>query len=77
MYLAAAEDVSDQVDPVEWWKAHAGDLKNWTKALRLVILVQPSSTTAERVFSIFSQSFFATADIIIRRLYSTICNVTQ
>ena len=44
-------------DPVEWWKAHAGDLKNWVKASRLVILVQPSSAAAERVFSILSQSF--------------------
>ena len=35
MYLATAEDVTDQVvDPVEWWKAHAGDLKNWTEISR-------------------------------------------
>ena len=73
MYLAAAKDVSDQVDPVEWWKAHAGVLKNWAKASRLVILVQPSSATAERVFSILSQPFFATTGITItRRLYSVI-----
>ena len=56
MYLAAAEDVSDQVE-VEWWKAHAGDLKTGQKPPDFVISVQPLSVTAERIFSILSQSF--------------------
>ena len=31
-YLAAAEDVSDEVDVLEWWKSHDnnGKLPNWT-----------------------------------------------
>ena len=51
-YLAVAEDASNQTEPIAWWKSHEADLQNWTKALRLVLLVQPSSAAAERVFSI-------------------------
>ena len=32
-YLAVAEDVSSQTEPIAWWKSHEADLKNWTKAL--------------------------------------------
>ena len=51
-YLAVAEDVS-----IAWWKSHEADLQNWTKALRLVLLVQPLSAAAERVFSNSFSSF--------------------
>ena len=33
------------------------DLQNWTKALRLVLLVQPSSAPAESFFPNFINSF--------------------
>ena len=58
-YLAAAEDVSDKVDVIEWWKSHeeSGRLPNWTRTCRLVFLVQPSSAAAERVFSLLTNSF--------------------
>lgn len=56
-YLAAAEDVSDQSDPIAWWKSHENDLPHWAHAFQLVILVQPSSAAAERVFSLPSNSF--------------------
>ena len=49
-YLAVAEDVSSQTEPIAWWKSHEADLQNWTKALRLVLLVQPSSAAAESLF---------------------------
>ena len=57
MYLAAAEDVSSQTDPIAWWKSHEADLPNWAKVCRLMLLVQPSSAASERVFSILSNSF--------------------
>ena len=73
MYLAADEDVSDQiVDPVEWWKAHAGDLKNWAKTSRQ----SSHHLQQQKGYFLYFYSLFATAEIIIRRLYSTICNVT-
>ena len=42
-----------------WWKRqrHANDLPHWLKACKILLLVQPSSVAAERVFSILSNSF--------------------
>ena len=57
LYLAAAEDVSPQADPVQWWKSHKADLPKWAEACGIVLLMQPSSAAAERVFSILSNSF--------------------
>ena len=58
-YLAAAEDVSDKADVLKWWKNHEenGRLANWTRACRMIVLVQPSSAAAERVFSMLANSF--------------------
>ena len=56
-YMAASEDVSTDIDPVAWWKNHAIELPNWAAAFRLVLLVQPSSAAAERVFSILQCCF--------------------
>ena len=36
-----------------------GTLPNWTRSCRLVLLVQPSSGAAERVFSVLTNSFSA------------------
>ena len=49
-YIAASEDVPTDINPVAWWKSHALELPKWANALRLVLLVQPSSAAAERVF---------------------------
>lgn len=58
-YIAAAEDVSSEIDPMMWWKSHEAELPKWANACKLVVLVQPSSAAAERVFSILSSSFTA------------------
>ena len=57
-YLAAAEDVSTEIDPVAWWKRHTTELPKWAEAFRSILLVQSSSAAAERVFSIL-QGFTA------------------
>ena len=49
-YMAVSEDVSTDINA--WWKSHAMELPKWANAFRLVLLVQPSSAAAERVFSI-------------------------
>ena len=54
-YIAAAAGVSTEIDPISWWKNHATELPNWATAFRAVILVQPSSAAAERVFSILQR----------------------
>ena len=54
-YMAANEDVPrlpTDTNPVAWWKSHAMEFPKWANAFRLVLLVQPSSAAAERVFSI-------------------------
>ena len=50
--MVASEDVPTDINPVAWWKSHAMELPKWANAFRLVLLVQPSSAAAERVFSI-------------------------
>lgn len=56
-YLAASEDIDASYDPLEFWKRHRSSLPGWAAALLKVLLVQPSSAAAERVFSILKQSF--------------------
>ena len=56
-YFAAAEDVSEQVDAIGWWNGHKSNLPKWASAFKLLILVQPSSAAAERVFSLLTSSF--------------------
>ena len=56
-YLATVADVSDEIDPVEWWSRASPELPNWSKAARQILLVQPLSASAERVFSLLARSF--------------------
>ena len=56
-YIAAVEDVSSDVDIAKWWNNHQNDLPAWAEACKLVLLVQPSSASAERVFSLLENSF--------------------
>ena len=58
-YVAAAQDVviEQEEKKVEWWQAHADRLPNWSMAVKKILLVQPSSAAAERVFSILAASF--------------------
>ena len=53
--MAASEDVPSfptDINPVALWKSNAMELPKCDNAFRLVMLVQPSSAAAERVFSI-------------------------
>lgn len=56
-YLARVADLDKEFDPVEWWKINATTLQHWSIAAQKVILVQPSSAAAERVFSLLKASF--------------------
>ena len=53
MYMAASEDVSTEIDLIAWWKRHAIELPKWANAFKRVLLVQPSSAAAERVFQFY------------------------
>ena len=52
-----AEDVSPSIDKNDWWMKHETELFHWSKACKIVLLVQPSSAAAEQVFSLLSNSF--------------------
>ena len=56
-YLSKAEDVNASVDLLDWWKNAQIDLPTWSSAAMKVLLVQPSSASAERVFSLLNSSF--------------------
>ena len=55
MYMAASEDVSTEIDLIAWGTRHAIELPKWANAFKKVLLVQPSSAAAERVFSILQR----------------------
>ena len=57
IYLAKAADVSPETDTLLWWQNHSTYLPYWSSALKDVLLVQPSSAAAERVFSLLKASF--------------------
>ena len=40
-----------------WWKKNEKVLPNWSSTCKSVLLLQPSSAAAERVFSILTNSF--------------------
>ena len=65
-YMAAAEDVviPTEEKKVEWWCGHKEQLPRWASAVKQILLVQPSSATAKRVFSILRASFNALVDYL-------------
>ena len=54
MYVAAVEDISPDIDILQWWKNHQNDLPRWSAAF---ISVKPSSAASEQVFSLLTNSF--------------------
>ena len=58
-YVAKAHNfiMACEEDKVNWWRQHSDRSPHWSFAVMKVILVQPSSAAAERVFSIINSSF--------------------
>lgn len=63
-YLAAADGVTVtcEDDKVTWWAAHADNLPHWSSLVKTLLLIQPSSASAERAFSILTNVFNAQQD---------------
>ena len=57
LYLATAEDIYPSYEPLLFCKRHENDLPQWSSAARKVLLIQPSSASSERVFSLLRNSF--------------------
>ena len=70
-YLAKAADIDAELDPLVWWKAHSVDLPHWSTAAADVLLVQPSSAAAERVFSLLKASFGPQQDVTLNDYIQT------
>ena len=64
--VAKAADVSSDMDPLEWWKLHSSELPSWSSAAKKALLVQPSSGSAERVFSLLKSSFGDQQDLSLK-----------
>ena len=47
---------------VTWWAAHADTLPHWSSVVKTLLLIQPSSVSAERAFSILANAFNAQQD---------------
>ena len=56
-YLARVADLSEEFDPVEWWRLNSTTLPCLSTCARKIFLIQPSSAAAERVFSLLKASF--------------------
>ena len=58
-YLAATDGVSLSSDDAKlaWWAAHSKTLPNWSALVKKLLLLQPSSASAERVFSLLNNAF--------------------
>ena len=57
-YLAMAGGalIETEEGKVQWWATHAVALPNWSAAVKKILLVQPSSALAERVFSLLQNA---------------------
>ena len=66
LYTAKAVGVSVQVDTWTWWQDNSAKLPHWGAAARTVVLVQPSSTTAERIFLLIKASFNSQQDVTLQ-----------
>ena len=58
-YLAIADGAAIETEEgkVQWRATHADALPNWSAAVKKIFLVQPSSASAERVFSLLQNAF--------------------
>ena len=58
-YLSIADGAAIETEEgkVQRWATHATALPNWSAAVKKILLVQPSSASAERVFSLPQNAF--------------------
>ena len=58
-YLAKADGVqmTSESDKIAWWSSNSETLPHWSAVVKKVLLVQPNSAAAERVFSVMESLF--------------------
>ena len=65
-YLARAHSIADGIDPIRWWKENEAELPFWSAAAKLILLMQPSSASSEKVFSILTTAFGHLQDLALQ-----------
>jgi hypothetical protein len=65
--LAIADGVAIETEEgkVKWWSDHEITLPFWSTAVKKIMLVQPSSAPAERVFSLLQNAFNKQQDVAL------------
>ena len=58
-YLAAADGVvmANEEEKLAWWAAQSDTLPHWAGVVKKLLVIQPSSASAERVFSLLKNAF--------------------
>lgn len=58
-YLATADGVAmtNDDEKLAWWAGHSKILPNWSAVVKKLLLLQPSSASSERAFSLMNNSF--------------------
>ena len=55
-YLTAAGVVmADEEEKLAWWAANSARLPHWASLVKKLLLIQPSSASAERTFSLICE----------------------
>ena len=59
LYLAASDGVTVtcEDDKLTWYTNHKDNLPHWSSLIKKLLFIQPSSTSAERAFSLLTNSF--------------------
>ena len=65
-YIARADGIAANAHPVEWWKVNEADLPFWSAVAKLILLIQPSSASSERVFSVLTTLFGHLQDLVLQ-----------
>ena len=55
--MADGAVIETEEGKVQWWATHYIALPNWSAAVKKILLVQPGSASAERVFSLLQNAF--------------------
>ena len=77
-YLAIADGAAIETEEgkVQWWATHAAALPNWSAAVKKILFVQPSSASAERVFSLLQNAFSKQQEAALEETVGNIGHVT-
>lgn len=53
----AGASLTCEDDKLTWWANHKDTLPHWSSLVKKLLLIQPSSASAERVFSLLTNAF--------------------